>query len=119
MPLDKHKILQILVNLTSNSQHALADVSGREREIGIRIARHDGRLRFTVSDNGSGISPEHLKRIFAHGFTTKQDGHGFGLHSSANAATEMGGSLAAHSDGPGQGATFVLDLPLDPKQGRL
>ena len=69
------------------------------------------RVKITVSDNGIGIPPDHLTKIFNHGFTTKKDGHGFGLHSGANAAKEMGGSLTAHSDGPGQGAEFTLELP--------
>jgi signal transduction histidine kinase len=64
-----------------------------------------------VKDSGVGISPENLTRIFSHGFTTKRGGHGFGLHSAANAAREMGGQLSVQSNGPGQGATFVLDLP--------
>lgn len=50
-------------------------------------------------------------KIFSHGFTTKRDGYGFGLHSGANAAKEMGGSLTAQSEGVGQGATFTLELP--------
>jgi PAS domain S-box-containing protein len=112
LPLDKHKILQILINLTSNSRHALAEISGRERRIGINVAQRAGRLLFTVSDNGTGISPENLQRVFAHGFTTKQDGHGFGLHSCALAAKEMGGTLTVHSDGPGRGAAFTLDIPI-------
>ena len=66
----------------------------------------------TVADNGIGIAPENLTRIFSHGFTTKRDGHGFGLHSGALAAKEMGGALNAQSDGPGLGATFTLELPL-------
>ena len=68
-------------------------------------------IRFHVIDNGGGIAPENLTKIFAYGFTTHDEGHGFGLHSAANAAKEMGGSLAASSDGPGQGATFTLELP--------
>jgi signal transduction histidine kinase len=64
-----------------------------------------------VIDNGVGILPENLTRIFNHGFTTRKDGHGFGLHSGALAAKEMGGSLNVHSDGPGQGAAFTLELP--------
>jgi signal transduction histidine kinase len=55
-----------------------------------------------------------LTRVFAHGFTTKKDGHGFGLHSAALTAKEMGGSLTVQSDGPGHGATFVLELPHQP-----
>ena len=68
-----------------------------------------------MSDSGVGIAPENLTRIFAHGFTTKKDGHGFGLHSGALAAREMGGALLAHSDGPGHGATFTLELPVQSK----
>jgi len=69
-------------------------------------------LRFQVIDNGIGIAPENLTRIFAHGFTTRESGHGFGLHGAANLAAEMGGSLTAASDGLGRGSTFTLDLPL-------
>jgi signal transduction histidine kinase len=65
-----------------------------------------------VIDNGVGISPENLTRIFNHGFTTRKKGHGFGLHSSVLTAKEMGGSLTVHSDGPGQGSSFTLELPL-------
>jgi len=68
----------------------------------------------SVSDNGVGITEENLTRIFVHGFTTKKDGHGFGLHSGVLAAREMGGSLTVHSAGTGAGATFTLKLPLNP-----
>jgi signal transduction histidine kinase len=71
-----------------------------------------GFVRIEVADTGVGIAREILSSIFTHGFTTKKSGHGFGLHASANAATEMGGGLTARSDGPGKGATFVLDLPI-------
>ncbi|MGB8693344.1 MAG: ATP-binding protein, partial [Steroidobacteraceae bacterium] len=77
-------------------------------------AAGDGMVHIAVSDNGVGISPENLTRIFSHGFTTKQEGHGFGLHSGALAAREMGGALRASSQGPGLGATFTLELPLNP-----
>jgi signal transduction histidine kinase len=71
-------------------------------------------VRISVSDNGVGIPPKNLMCIFNHGFTTKKDGHGFGLHSGANAIKEMGGGLFVHSDGPGCGATFIVELPLEP-----
>src|SRR6185369_8807417 len=71
-------------------------------------------LRVSVKDNGDGIPAQNLTRIFAHGFTTRQKGHGFGLHSCALAARQMGGTLTAHSDGPGRGATFTLELPIHP-----
>jgi signal transduction histidine kinase len=75
-----------------------------------------GRIHIEVRDNGMGIAPEMLTRIFQNGFTTREEGHGFGLHSSALAAQELGGSLRAHSPGPGQGATFTLELPMAPEQ---
>ena len=71
----------------------------------------DGSLVVTVADNGVGITAATLEKLFSYGFTTKSDGHGFGLHASALAAQEMGGSLKAYSDGENRGAAFVLSLP--------
>ena len=71
---------------------------------------------FEIADSGVGILPQNLTRIFSHGFTTRKNGHGFGLHSSALSAKEMGGSLTAHSEGVGKGATFTLELPLAPRR---
>ena len=110
--IDKHKVLQILVNLIRNAKYA-CDESGRnDKRMTVRVANAEGQVKIEVIDNGVGIPPENLTRIFAHGFTTKNDGHGFGLHSGALAATELGGALTVHSDGVGQGATFTLELPL-------
>ncbi|HUZ08412.1 MAG TPA: ATP-binding protein, partial [Candidatus Paceibacterota bacterium] len=109
---DKHRVLQILVNLIRNAKNA-CDESGREdKQIKVRVTHGEGRIKISVTDNGVGIAPENLTRIFSHGFTTRRNGHGFGLHSGALAAKEMGGSLTAHSGGPGQGATFTLELPV-------
>jgi two-component system NtrC family sensor kinase len=113
MSLEKHKILQILVNLLRNAKHACQDSDRVDKRLTLRVANGDGRVRISVMDNGVGILPENLTRIFNHGFTTKKDGHGFGLHSGALAAKEMGGSLTVHSDGSGQGATFTLELPFN------
>ena len=114
MRLEKHKVLQILVNLISNAKYACDDASGDEKHLILRVGTHSetGRMYISVKDNGVGIPKENLERIFNHGFTTRASGHGFGLHSSALAAKEMGGSLTVHSDGPGTGATFTLELPL-------
>ena len=85
---------------------------GDEKRLVIRVVKSSpDRVQITVADNGVGIPSENLTKIFNHGFTTKKDGHGFGLHSGANAAKEMGGSLTAKSDGPGKGAEFILELP--------
>ncbi|ATB33977.1 two-component system sensor histidine kinase NtrB [Melittangium boletus] len=113
--LDRHRLLQIVLNLLSNARHALLDHPRADKRLTVRIApAPEDRLRIQVMDNGQGISPEHLSRIFTQGFTTKKDGHGFGLHTSALAAIEMGGGLTCDSPGPGQGATFTIDLPLHP-----
>ena len=111
---DKHKVLQILVNLIRNAKYA-CDESGRDdKRLVMRASNGDDRVRIAVIDNGIGIPAENLTRIFAHGFTTRKDGHGFGLHSGALAAKELGGALRAHSDSVGRGATFTLELPLRP-----
>jgi signal transduction histidine kinase len=109
---ERQKVLQILVNLIRNAKEAI-NAGGRPDKrlvVGVRVSAA-GRVQIYVTDNGVGIAPENLTRVFAFGYTTKKAGHGFGLHSSANVAKEMGGSLVAQSDGPGQGATFVLELP--------
>jgi PAS domain S-box-containing protein len=108
---EKHKVLQILVNLIRNAKHACDATDLQQRKLTIRTTNGGHRVRIAVCDNGVGIAPENLNRIFNHGFTTKKDGHGFGLHSGALAAKELGGSITVHSDGPGQGAVFTLELP--------
>jgi C4-dicarboxylate-specific signal transduction histidine kinase len=109
---DKHKLLQILVNLISNAKKACDESLHPQRLLTVRIANGEGRLKISIIDNGVGIAPENLTRIFNHGFTTRKDGHGFGLHSGALAAKEMGGALIAHSDGYGKGAQFTIELPV-------
>jgi PAS domain S-box-containing protein len=109
---DKHKILQILVNLIRNAKYACDDSGRDDKEITLRVANGEGTIKISVIDNGIGIPPENLTRIFSHGFTTRKDGHGFGLHSGALAAKEMGGDLVVSSAGTGQGATFTLILPV-------
>jgi len=111
--LERHKLMQVLVNLIRNAKNA-CDESGRtDKRMIIRISQHGERVHVEVTDNGVGIAPENLTRIFAHGFTTRKEGHGFGLHSGALVARELGGSLLAQSEGLGHGATFILELPLE------
>jgi PAS domain S-box-containing protein len=111
---EKQKVLQILVNLLRNARQACDEAGHSEKMLTIRTTQTEDRVRIAIADNGVGIRPENLTRIFAHGFTTKKNGHGFGLHSGALAAKEMGGSLSVQSNGPGQGATFTLELPTQP-----
>ncbi|MFL6590335.1 MAG: sensor histidine kinase, partial [Chthoniobacterales bacterium] len=110
---DKHKVLQILVNLVRNAKYAMEEQGRDDKQLEIYIwAEGSDRVRIAMKDNGTGILSENLVRIFSHGFTTKSDGHGFGLHSSALVARELGGSLWAESGGAGTGATFILELPV-------
>lgn len=113
VPIDRHKVLQILVNLIANAKQAIDEFRPPSRLLTVTVTMtpQEGLL-FIVRDNGIGIPVENLKRIFGHGFTTKKEGHGFGLHSCANAAKEMRGTLTVSSDGIGQGAVFTLTLPL-------
>ncbi len=108
---DKHKVIQILINLLRNAKYA-CDESGRtDKKIVLRITADSQAVRIVVSDNGVGIPEENLSRIFNHGFTTRAHGHGFGLHNAALSAKQLRGALLMHSAGRGQGATFTLELP--------
>ncbi len=108
---EKHKVLQILVNLIRNAKYACDESQAADRRIIVRVVREAQGVRIVVSDNGVGIPAENLDRIFTRGFTTRKDGHGFGLSGSAQTAHDLGGKLHAASDGPGKGAVFTLDLP--------
>ena len=109
---EKHKLLQILVNLIHNAKNACNESGGGDKRLTLRITTDPEHVFIAVIDNGVGIPAENLTKIFHHGFTTRKQGHGFGLHSAALAAREMHGTLRAHSDGPGRGASFILELPL-------
>jgi C4-dicarboxylate-specific signal transduction histidine kinase len=114
---DRTRVLQILVNLVGNAKHALDEGAPPEKRLSLRVEPAGAeRVRLVVADNGVGIAAENLARIFAHGFTTKKNGHGFGLHSAAIAASELGGSLSVRSEGAGKGAEFVLELPVAPPE---
>ncbi|HUL45642.1 MAG TPA: PAS domain S-box protein [Steroidobacteraceae bacterium] len=110
---DKHKVLQILVNVIRNAKYACSEAKGGgERRVTVRVRASTSAVLIAVIDTGVGIPRENLDKIFSYGFTTRAEGHGFGLHSSALAARELGGTLRAESPGPGMGATFTLTLPL-------
>lgn len=111
---DRHRTAQILINLLSNARHAVLDSDQVDKQIRICLRRTVGGIQISVHDNGVGIKPENLSRIFQHGFSTKTGGHGFGLHSCANVAREMDGILTVSSDGANMGATFTLEIPFKP-----
>jgi two-component system, NtrC family, sensor kinase len=110
--IDRQKVLQIVVNLIKNAIEAVEGINDHPRAVGVSLRDNgSGQQAIVVRDNGCGIPPERLKKMFTHGFTTKKTGHGFGLHSCVNLAREMGGDLTVASDGEGLGASFTLTLP--------
>jgi len=110
--IDKVKMLQIIINLLANAKEAVRASSKPDKLIMIKTSLNDSKtISIEVRDNGVGITPEHVKKIFSYGFTTKQTGHGFGLHMCALSANEMGGSLRVKSDGVEKGATFIFEVP--------
>ena len=108
--IDRHRVLQVLVNLISNARDA---VTGRPNpRIEIVATRGGHRLAISVNDNGVGIAEAQVPRVFSAGFTSKPQGHGYGLHSSALTARQLGGSLGMESEGEGRGARFTLTVPI-------
>ena len=120
--LDRHLILQVLINLIANALQAMDGLTDRPPRLTLKAQAIDSlqgrRLVVQVEDNGEGITKESLARLFTHGFTTRKNGHGFGLHSCALAAQAMGGEIRAESQGSGQGALFTLELPLNETEKR-
>ena len=111
---DKSKLTQILVNLIQNAKDSVQkNPANLDKKISIFLKNKQDQIQIWVEDNGIGIPGENLDRIFSFGFTTKESGHGFGLHSSALAAKELGGWLRARSQGTNKGATFILALPIN------
>lgn len=110
---DKHKVMQIVINFLANAKYACDAGKKDDKKVTVRIKLlGTDRVQMQVMDNGIGIAPENITRVFSQGFTTRKGGHGFGLHSGALAAKDLGGVITAESTGIGQGATFTLELPL-------
>lgn len=112
VPVQKVKLVHVLINLFNNAKDAMVETAEDERRIIIKLEKDDTHAYIRVKDTGHGIKTSDLEKIFSHGYTTKDKGHGFGLHSSANYMVEMGGRLTASSDGVGKGSTFTIDFPL-------
>jgi len=109
VPIQRTKLAHVLLNLMKNAEEAMAQTQAEDRVLTIEVG--GGAQPFIrVGDAGEGISADNLGKLFQHGFTTKPEGHGFGLHSCAAAMHEMGGRLVASSDGVGRGASFTLQF---------
>lgn len=109
----RSKLIHVLVNIFKNAKESMTKNAPDNRVIKIKSWQDDDWVYLSISDNGAGIKEENLGKIFTQEFTTKQDGHGFGLHSSANYMTEMGGKITVDSDGKNKGATFTLYFSQD------
>ena len=106
--LQRTKATHVLLNLIKNAVEILQKIPSGDRILTFETGEDsDGCPWLAVSDNGPGVAVENRYKIFQFGFSTKHEGRGFGLHASANAMTEMGGSLELSSS-PGEGATFVM-----------
>ena len=109
---DKNKIQQIVINLFNNAIDAVKENTDKPKTIALRAIQLNGQIQIQVIDDGIGIDRADLLKVFTFGFTTKKEGHGFGLHSCFRLAKELGGELSANSSGIGKGATFTLTIPL-------
>lgn len=110
---DEAAIVGVLINLLGNSARALGESAVAAPEIVVSAAPAAGRLRVSVTDNGPGIAPAHLSRLFDPFFTTRAVGQGLGLGLSIcySVVQRHGGQLDAHSV-PGVWTRFSFDLPL-------
>jgi signal transduction histidine kinase len=109
---DRHKVLLILANLLNNARDAVLASVTQPGRIAVHLGREEDHALISIEDSGIGMSADILSRLWRFGFTTKPNGLGFDLHNSANAAREIGATIAAHSDGPNKGSRFVLRLPI-------
>lgn len=107
----RSKLFNIILNLVKNAAESVIANDPGDRLIEITLGGDDESIIINVSDNGCGISPEDMQKLFTYGFTTKKGGHGFGLHFCATAINELKGSIVPHSAGKGLGAEFVVTIP--------
>ena len=111
--LDRSRFQQVLVNLLTNAVQACKVASEKHRFVQIEAGIAAPTTFFVeVRDGGVGFDDARKAKLFTQGYTTRDDGHGLGLHYCANAIKQMNGTISASSDGPGLGATFRIELPI-------
>ena len=114
--IDKHKALQIVINLISNAKYALIDSGKEEKKIIVNIKMNNSDISVEIKDTGIGIAPEDIPHLFEYGFKKRKGGHGYGLHHSALVANELGGRLSVRSEGLSEGASFIIVIPVDEQE---
>ena len=109
-PVNGQELKQVVLNLLTNALDSLGD-DGR---VEVRLESRERMAELSVADNGCGMDPEVMERIFEPFFTRRRAGQGTGLGLSIcyRIVSDHGGTIEARSPGPGQGATFLVRLPL-------
>jgi PAS domain S-box-containing protein len=108
----KSKLVHILLNLIHNAADAMVSEPPEQRKLSFVIEQSEGAVFLEVKDSGQGIPTDKHQKIFTHGYTTKDDGHGFGLHSSAKYMAEMNGKIWVENNVDQSGVTFILQFLL-------
>lgn len=108
--IQKSKLIHILINLFKNAKEAMEGLAPGNKKIVLQTYQDERNVYLSVKDNGEGIRAKDQQKVFNHGFTTKEEGHGFGLHTCANYMKEMGGEIEVESAGKGKGTTFILSF---------
>jgi PAS domain S-box-containing protein len=108
---NKARLTHVIINIVKNAIEAMEGSARFNRVITIESKKDITSTYIIFSDKGEGIAKENLALIFNHGFTTKKEGRGFGLHACANSMTELKGKIFASSEGVGKGSVFTLVFP--------
>ncbi|MCP4682272.1 MAG: GHKL domain-containing protein [Desulfobacterales bacterium] len=113
--IEQSKFIQIIVNLIKNAYEAMETMESDDRQIIVTTFFEKGppdHVVLSIKDKGIGFSPQDKEKLFKFGYTTKDKGTGFGLHSCANYLIAHKGSIEAMSRGRGLGAEFIVRLAL-------
>jgi two-component system sensor histidine kinase HydH len=111
MVTDAERLRTALVNILTNARHAVADGASVAVPIELQtMPGGNGYVSIVVRDQGAGIKPEDMARVFDPYFTTKRTGSGLGLAIAKNIIEGMGGSIVLRSQ-PGEGTEIRIDIP--------
>jgi signal transduction histidine kinase len=108
---DRSLLLQIVINLIGNARNAMVESNCEDPVLQLSLRQKENTISLSVRDRGCGMSEETLAKVFNAHFTTRAAGTGLGLHFCAITLKRLGGNIKAHSDGPGKGSTFTIELP--------
>jgi signal transduction histidine kinase len=110
--MDTDQIAQLLMNLLNNAADAIKESGRKDGVIRIATACEEGDITLLICDNGAGMTPEVRESLFTSHFTTKQQGHGYGLVTCAKIVADHGGTVSVESE-VGKGTTFTIRFQID------